>query len=41
VCFTPEVVYGNEKHVHQSFIATDRTYGAMRIWFDMPELGYE
>jgi len=28
-------------HVRQSFIASDRTYGARRVWFDMLELGYE
>ena len=27
-------------HVRQSFIASDRTYGARRVWFDMLELGY-
>ena len=27
--------------VRQSFIASDRTYGARRVRFDMLELGYE
>ena len=28
-------------HVRQRFIASDRTHGARRVWFDMLELGYE
>ena len=28
-------------HVRQSFIASDRTYGARRVWFDLLELGSE
>jgi putative transposase len=28
-------------YVRQSFIASDRTYGARRVWFDVLELGYE